>query len=72
MKIKQFRYSSDNNLAYLVYGDKTAMAIDGGAAEEILSFIETNDLTLKYVTNTHSHGKIKALQIHQPDTAHHG
>ena len=28
MKIKQFRYSSDNNLAYLVYGDKTAMAID--------------------------------------------
>jgi len=55
MKIKQFRYSSDNNLAYLLYGDKTAMAIDGGAAEEILSFIETNDLTLKYVTNTHRH-----------------
>lgn len=55
MKIKQFRYSSDNNLAYLVYGDKTGMAIDGGAAEEILSFIETNNLTLKYVTNTHRH-----------------
>ena len=54
MKIKQFRYSSDN-LAYLVYGDKSAMAIDGGAAEEILSFVETNNLTLKYVTNTHSH-----------------
>ncbi len=56
MKIKQFRYSSDNNLGYLVYGEKTAIAIDGGAAKEILSFVETNDLTLKYVTNTHNHG----------------
>jgi hydroxyacylglutathione hydrolase len=56
MKIKQFRYSSDNNLGYLVYGEKTAIAIDGGAAKEILSFLKTNDLTLKYVTNTHNHG----------------
>ena len=55
MKIRQFRYSSDNNLGYLVYGDKAAMAIDGGAVEEILSFIETNNLILEYVTNTHSH-----------------
>ncbi len=55
MKIKQFRYSSDNNLGYLVYGEKTAMTIDGGAAKEILSFVKTNDLTLKYVTNTHRH-----------------
>ena len=55
MRIKQFRYSSDN-LGYLIYGEKTALAIDGGAVEQILSFIEEHCLELRIITNTHSHG----------------
>ncbi|MFW6283784.1 MAG: MBL fold metallo-hydrolase [Desulfosalsimonas sp.] len=54
MQIKQFRYGADN-LGYLVYGDKTAMAVDGGAAEQILRFVRDRNLALRYVTNTHSH-----------------
>jgi hydroxyacylglutathione hydrolase len=54
MEVRQFRYSADN-LGYLVYGEKTAVAIDGGAVENILSFVEENGLRLAYVTNTHSH-----------------
>ena len=54
MGIRQFRYSSDN-LGYLVYGGKTALAIDGGAVPAILDFVEQNGLQLKYVTNTHKH-----------------
>ncbi len=55
LKIQQFRYSSDN-LGYVVYGPKAAMAIDGGAVDDILSFINKRNLDLKYVVNTHSHG----------------
>jgi hydroxyacylglutathione hydrolase len=51
---QQFRYSSDN-LGYVIYGEKTAMAIDGGAVDEILQFLEEKHLTLTYVTNTHGH-----------------
>ena len=54
MQIKQFRYSADN-LGYLIYGEKEAMAVDGGAVEEILSYTGTQNLRLAYVTNTHSH-----------------
>lgn len=54
MSIRQFRYSTDN-LGYLVYGSKTAVAIDGGAVHAILDFIEKQSLELKYVTNTHRH-----------------
>jgi len=54
MNIKQFRYSADN-LGYLIYGKRSAMAIDGGAAGDILDFVEANNLELHYVTNTHSH-----------------
>lgn len=54
MKIKQFRYSLDN-LGYLVYGKNEAMAIDGGAVEQIQAFVDGKGLKLKYVTNTHSH-----------------
>lgn len=54
MNIKQFRYSSDN-LAYLIYNNGTAVAIDGGAVDSILSFVEQNGLNLKFVANTHSH-----------------
>ncbi len=54
MNVKQFKYSADN-LGYLVYGKKSALAIDGGAVEAMLSFIDKNRLQLEYVTNTHSH-----------------
>ena len=55
LKVKQFHYASDN-LGYLVYGERDAVAIDGGAPDDILSFIDQNRLTLKWVTNTHGHG----------------
>jgi hydroxyacylglutathione hydrolase len=54
LNVKQFRYSTDN-LGYLVHGDKEAMAVDGGAAEEILSFVRHQGLTLTLVINTHTH-----------------
>ncbi len=54
MKVKQFRYSADN-LGYLVYGNKECIAIDGGAVDDILSFIESKNLKLTFAVNTHSH-----------------
>jgi len=54
MGIRQFRYSADN-LGYLVYGSKTAVAIDGGAVHAILDYVEKHNLELTYVTNTHRH-----------------
>jgi len=54
LNIEQFRYGSDN-LAYIIHGKTQAMAIDGGAWKEILSFLKTNILSLEFVTNTHSH-----------------
>lgn len=54
MKVKQFRYASDN-LGYLIYSQTSAVAVDGGAVEAILSFLRDNDLVLKYAANTHSH-----------------
>ncbi len=54
LQVKQFRYHIDN-LAYLVYGKKYAMAVDGGADGEILSFINSRNLNLLFVTNTHGH-----------------
>lgn len=53
LNIEQFRYG--DNLAYLLYGNTEAMAIDGGAWQEIITFLDQHDLTLKYVTNTHRH-----------------
>ncbi len=53
LNIEQFRYG--DNLAYLIYGKTEAMAIDGGAWQEILSFLKKNKLTLAFVTNTHQH-----------------
>ena len=54
MKIKQFFYSGDN-LAYLLFADTKALAIDGGAVDEMLAFVAQNGLTLTTVTNTHGH-----------------
>ncbi|MDA8125068.1 MAG: MBL fold metallo-hydrolase [Deltaproteobacteria bacterium] len=52
--VKQFRYGADN-LGYLLYGRKSALAVDGGAAEAILAFTEAHRLCLQYVVNTHRH-----------------
>lgn len=54
LTIEQFRYGADN-LAYLLYGKTQAMAIDGGAWQEIISFSIKNNLSLIFVSNTHSH-----------------
>jgi hydroxyacylglutathione hydrolase len=54
LTIEQYRYG-DDNLAYLIYGKKSAMAVDGGAWADILEFLSRNNLVLDYVTNTHHH-----------------
>lgn len=53
LALSQFRYG--DNFAYLLYGPKEAMAIDGGAWMDILSFLEAESLRLQYVVNTHRH-----------------
>lgn len=55
MKIKQFFYGGDN-LGYLLYSGAHALAIDGGAVDEIMAFVRRNGLKLVTVTNTHGHG----------------
>jgi len=54
LAVRQFRFGCDN-LGYLLYGEKTALAIDGGATEEILAFLHARGLILRLVANTHSH-----------------
>jgi len=54
MKIRQFRYAADN-FGYLIYGEKQALAVDGGAVDKMREFLETRRLTLKFAVNTHSH-----------------
>lgn len=55
MKIEQFRYSTDN-LGYVIYGEKSAIAVDGGgAADEVVSFLADKGLKLTFAMNTHSH-----------------
>jgi hydroxyacylglutathione hydrolase len=54
LNIEQFRYGTDN-FAYLIHGKEKAIAIDGGAWKEILSFLRQKNLVLQIVTNTHSH-----------------
>jgi hydroxyacylglutathione hydrolase len=53
LNIEQFRYG--DNLGYLLYGKTQAIAVDGGAWQEIFSFGQKNNLTLAFVTNTHQH-----------------
>jgi hydroxyacylglutathione hydrolase len=54
LQIKQFRYSSDN-FGYVIFGKQFALAIDGGAVSEILAFTAERNLSLIYITHTHSH-----------------
>jgi hydroxyacylglutathione hydrolase len=54
MNLQQFPYSSDN-FSYVIYGEHSALAVDGGAVESILDFVEKNTLKLTHVTHTHLH-----------------
>lgn len=54
MNLQQFPYSSDN-FSYVLYGEHSALAIDGGAVASILDFVEKNNLTLTHITHTHMH-----------------
>lgn len=54
LHIEQFRYGHDN-LAYLLFGPTEAMAVDGGAWQDILAFVREHNLTLRCVTHTHRH-----------------
>ena len=54
MHVQQFRYSTDN-LAYLIYAEHEAMAVDGGAVAGIRDFLSARGLRLKFAAHTHSH-----------------
>jgi len=54
LNVEQFRYDADN-FGYLIYGKREAIAVDGGAWQEILDFLKSNSLELTIVTNTHGH-----------------
>lgn len=54
LKVEQFRCGSDN-LSYVIYGRKQAVAVDGVAWPEIMDFLKKSSLKLVFVTNTHSH-----------------
>ena len=71
MEIKQFRYAADN-FGYLLYGQRSALAVDGGAVRAILAFLDEKRLNLRYVTNTHLHadhtvGNRKLLEATRAD-----
>jgi hydroxyacylglutathione hydrolase len=54
MQILQFRYNRDN-FSYLLWGERKAIAVDGGAVERIQAFLAANALVLDAVVNTHGH-----------------
>jgi hydroxyacylglutathione hydrolase len=54
LEVRQFRYSADN-FAYLIYGEKEALAVDGGAVHEICAFLAQKGLALLAAANTHAH-----------------
>jgi len=54
LDIQQFRYGADN-LGYLVYCEKSSIAIDPGAPEEMARFASERNISIDIVTNTHTH-----------------
>ena len=54
MKVKQFLYSHDN-LSYVISHHKHAVIIDGGAVDDIVSYISDQGISQIFITNTHSH-----------------
>lgn len=53
LSVEQFRFG--DNFSYLIFGKKEAVAIDGVAWQDIITFLKKNDLILAVVTNTHDH-----------------
>jgi hydroxyacylglutathione hydrolase len=68
-----------DNLGYVLYRGKKAIAVDGGAVQRILDFLEEKGLSLEIVTNTHKHpdhtvgsadlAKISGASLILPDQA---
>ena len=54
IKVKQLPYSEDN-FAYILYADSEAIVIDPGCPDEIVRFLNKNNLKLTKILNTHSH-----------------
>jgi len=54
LRVVQLRYGR-TNLAYLLCGEREAVAVDGGAVPGILQILGDEDLELTLVLNTHSH-----------------
>lgn len=54
IQVKQFHYGTDN-LGYLVFDDRFALAVDGGDAGAIQVFLTARKLKLLWVSNTHAH-----------------
>lgn len=54
MDIQQFKYGADN-LGYLVYGEKSAIAVDPGAPEDMVKFAKEKNIPIDIITNTHTH-----------------
>ena len=54
MDIQQFRYGADN-FGYLVYGEKSSIAIDPGAPGEMVKFASEKNISIDIITNTHTH-----------------
>lgn len=54
LQVRQFRYNRDN-FSYLIFSDREALVIDGGAVAAVLSFLAVRKLKLRFVLNTHGH-----------------
>nr|WP_320193202.1 MBL fold metallo-hydrolase [uncultured Desulfobacter sp.] len=54
MNIQQFKYGADNQ-GYLVYSEKSAIAIDPGAPDKMVEFAGKKGISIEMVTNTHTH-----------------
>ena len=57
MKVKVFQVGIIEANCYVVYDDsKNALIIDpGGDADKLINFIQKNDLSVKFIVNTHGH-----------------
>ena len=56
MKIEIIKCLQDN-YSYLIIDEKTSLAcvVDPGESEPIISFVENNNINLKFILNTHHH-----------------
>ncbi|WP_028574825.1 MBL fold metallo-hydrolase [Desulfonatronovibrio hydrogenovorans] len=56
LKLKQFNLGPLETNCYLIYNDKQALAVDpGGDPEAVIDFLQTQELNLQTILNTHLH-----------------